>query len=316
MWKKGLRDFFIFPRHERRGVAALALLLALAWLLPYFSERKTMPSDGVEWRRVQAADSLRVRSHSGWLRSGQSNPSSRSPRPHRETYLAPARILPFDPNSATEEDWLSMGLTVRQAGTIHNYVSKGGRFRKAEDLKRIYGFPREAYVALAPHVRIPAALPYSHRESSPSVARKERWPDRPRRHPGKVGINTADSASWESLPGIGPSLASRIVRFRDRLGGFHNTSQVAETYGLPDSVFRRIEPFLIAEPHGFEAGLDVNEATVERLKTHPYMTYRLARSIVAYREQHGKYRNIEDLLSIETMTPDLFNKLRPYLSLR
>ena len=209
-----------------------------------------------------------------------------------------------------------MGLTLRQARTIRNYVSKGGRFKQAEDLNRIYGFPREAFAALAPYVRIPAASPSSLGEASMSGTRRARWPERSRRHPGKVGINTSDSASWESLPGIGPSLASRIVRFRDRLGGFHSTSQVAETYGLPDSVFQRIEPFLVEEPQRFVAGLEVNTATVERLKAHPYMTHRLARSIVAYREQHGSYRSLEDLLSLETMTPELFEKLRPYFSLR
>lgn len=316
MWKNRLRSFVTFTRQERRGVIVLVLILALAWALPYLSVRTTKVSEAVGWRSLPTYDSSGSSSYLSMKRTHQGGRRQAEPRRPERAFRPPAEVAPFDPNTATEEEWLRMGLTARQASTIGNYLSKGGRFRRVEDLRRIYGFPEEAYAALSPFVRLPPTVRPNPRGPFTKGSPRDSGLRRQRRPPPSVGINSADSAVWESLPGIGPFLASRIVRFRDRLGGFHNVMQVAETFGLPDSVFRRIRPFLVEEPLPFTAGLDVNSATLEQLKAHPYMSHRLAVSVVAYRRQHGAYRKAEDLLAIETFTPELFEKLKPYLLIR
>lgn len=57
-----------------------------------------------------------------------------------------------------------------------------------------------------------------------------------------LNVNTATVADFERLPGIGPTLAGRIVKFRAKLGRFPSFETLARTYGLPDSTFRRIRP--------------------------------------------------------------------------
>jgi competence protein ComEA len=316
MWKDRFIALFNFSRHERRGVVALALILALAWMLPILSHRRSVFPAGTELNRMLQADSFQDQPSHIVRTTDPTESPFRKPRPTDVVYRPPAELRPFDPNTATEGDWIRMGLSSRQSRVIRNYVSKGGRFRRAEDLNRIFGFPRDAYKALAPYVRIPPPLKDFSHEAFSKEARRNRRPQWSHRPIPKVGINTADSITWESLPGIGPFLASRIVRFRERLGGFHSASQIAETYGLPDSVFQRIRPFLVEEPQRFSAGLEINTATFDQLRSHPYMNHRLARSIVAYREQHGRYRSIHDLLAIESLTPEVFEKLSPYLLIR
>jgi competence protein ComEA len=316
MEKDRLRSLFTFTKQERRGVYVLISLLAVAWMLPFLSERKTRQVEGVEWHRLQPIDSQSNGSSPQEPRYKTEKTALRRQRWQERRFQPPAEVFPFDPNKTTEEEWLRLGLTDRQARTILNYVSKGGRFRSAEDLKRIYGFPVEAFAVLSPHVRIVSAAQSSGRGSFPDKVRGAPPRERSRRMPASLGINTADSAAWESLPGIGPFLASRIIRFRSRLGGFHSVAQVGETFGLPDSVFRRILPLLVEESGAFSPGLDVNAATLDELKSHPYLTHRLARSIVAYREQHGAFQKPEDLLAIETLTPDQFDRLKPYVLIR
>lgn len=316
MWKDRLMALFIFTRQERRGVVALCGVLALAWLLPFLSDRRLKPPEGLDAVRstLQGFDSVVHGQGSGDSKRGRVwNQRERRVYP---AFKPPERVFPFDPNVASEDEWMRLGLSSRQARIIRNYVSKGGRFRRAQDLLRIYGFPEEAFEVLAPHVRISAS-----RTETPSDDYKTRrfsgpTGERAPRRIGKIGINTADSSAWESLPGIGSVLASRIVKFRERLGGFHNASQVAETYGLSDSVYTLIRPLLQEEPLIFSPGLDINASTVAEIRAHPYMTPRLARSVVAYREQHGRYVRAEDLLAIETMTEELFEKLKPYILLR
>jgi competence protein ComEA len=307
---------FTFTRHERRGVVALCLVLALAWLLPFLSDRRRMAPEGLDAMRttLRGVDTVNRDQGSGDAKRGRVwNQRDRRVDP---PFKPPDRVFPFDPNAASESEWMRLGLNSRQARIIRNYVSKGGRFRRAEDLLRVYGFPEEALDVLAPHVRIHPSV----RETSHDAykGRPLAGPSRERspRRIGKIGINSADSSAWESLPGIGPVLASRIVKFRERLGGFHSASQVAETYGLPDSVYLLIRPLLLEEPQNFSPVLDINAATVAEMRSHPYMTPRLARSVVAYREQHGRYGRVEDLLAIETMTGELVEKLKPYILIR
>lgn len=131
--------------------------------------------------------------------------------------------------------------------------------------------------------------------------------------PQRLEVNAADSMAWIRLPGIGPGWASRILRFRRSLGGFVSVGQVAETYGLPDSVFRTIRPYLDIDTTLLSATIDINHGTAEQMAAHPYLSHRLARAIVAYRERHGPFGRTEDLGRMVLVTPELLDRLRPYL---
>src|SRR5581483_359302 len=133
--------------------------------------------------------------------------------------------------------------------------------------------------------------------------------------PAIIDINQADTSAFIALPGIGSKLASRIVAFRDRLGGFYAVQQIAEVYGLPDSTFQLIKPQLqcaVAEVKK----ININTADAATLKQHPYIKWNIANAIVQYRQQHGAYQSPQDLQQIAIMTPELFKKLMSYISVQ
>lgn len=128
----------------------------------------------------------------------------------------------------------------------------------------------------------------------------------------KTDINTADSLAWQQFRGIGVVLSGRIIRFRDKLGGFAQASQVGETYGLPDSVFRQIQPFLyVGQPH---SRLAINQAGISELVRHPYIPYELAVGIVRLREKQGKINNVEALLTGIPGQESNIKRALPYFS--
>lgn len=220
---------------------------------------------------------------------------------------------PFDPNSINEQQWQAMGISARTARTIRNYLAKGGRFRKAEDLRKIWGFRRSDAERLIPHVRIREASDRSDQpRTPPSFGLQPKSVFRPR-IPLRVRLNTTDSSHWEALPGIGPGYARRILRYRERLGGFIRPEQVGETYQLPDSVFQKILPYLEASGSEGVRQLPINSISIDSLGRHPYCGYVKARLIVRYREQHGAYVRLEDLLNIETLEESWLSRIRPYL---
>ena len=104
----------------------------------------------------------------------------------------------------------------------------------------------------------------------------------------------------------------RILAFRDKLGGFYKVEQIGETFGLPDSTFQKIKPrFSISNTSIHQ--ININTATLDEMKVHPYLRYAIANAIMQYRVQHGNYAAVEDIKKIMLITEDIFNKAAPYL---
>lgn len=128
----------------------------------------------------------------------------------------------------------------------------------------------------------------------------------------RIPFSEADSVTLQIVPGIGPSMASRIIRFRESLGGMHSKNQLLDVYGLKEEVAAGIWEYF-----DFESGISkkvlINEWEVSELAKHPYIGYGEAKVIVAYRNQHGKYTNPDDLLNVKIFTSEWINKISPYL---
>ncbi|WP_298740754.1 helix-hairpin-helix domain-containing protein [uncultured Chitinophaga sp.] len=159
--------------------------------------------------------------------------------------------------------------------------------------------------------------PYPRKTLAKQPVRLQRdtFPARfPRRKPLVISVNTADAAAWEALPGIGPTLAARVVRFREKLGGFYSIAQVAETYGLPDSTFNKIQASLRLDSGSLKK-LNINQMDEKSLGQHPYIRYKLARLIVQYRNNHGPFSRPEDLYNIPLVNDSIYRKLEKYINL-
>lgn len=228
-------------------------------------------------------------------------------------------LEPFDPHEISVQGWVERGIPERTARTIRNYLSKGGRFRRVEDLKKIWGLRLADYERLRPFLRIREVDERGSRVGEPYAGSQKKSSGRslersPRVWRG-VDINRSDSGQWESLPGIGPGYARRIIRYRERLGGFVHPDQIAETYQLPDSVYQRIRPLLTFQQSDSIRRLSVNVTSLDSLGRHPYVGFSKARLIVRYREQHGRFTDLSQLLDIETFDQTWLTRIQPYLRL-
>jgi competence ComEA-like helix-hairpin-helix protein len=223
----------------------------------------------------------------------------------------PAELFYFDPNTAAASDWIKLGIKPRTAETIQKYISKGGKFYKAEDIKKIWGLSEKDADRLIPYVVIKSIqrnLSYSNQnqtEENTKFVKKDFLQ--------KIEINSADTSQFISLPGIGSKLSKRIIAFREKLGGFYSVDQIAETYLLPDSTFQKIRPYLILNSNAVKK-ININAASVDEMKVHPYIRYPMANAIFQYRQQHGNFNSVEEIKKIMTVTNEFYNKVFPYLS--
>jgi len=129
-----------------------------------------------------------------------------------------------------------------------------------------------------------------------------------------LDINEADSLDLEKLPAIGEKLSSRIVRYRDRLGGFMHLLQLKEVYGLSDSTYQIILPLLKIAKDFKPKLIDINKVEYTDLRKHPYTNNSFIKLVLAYRKVHGNFSDRLALEKVEQMDKSVLDKLAPYLS--
>lgn len=312
-----LADYLTLSRKERSGVLLVGVLVLTLFLLPSLLPRnsgKAVSQADTAWimamKRLEQKEESKSRYNPGETASGNSPYPGKQ---HAYTTQKEGTLFYFDPNTLDEEGWLGLGLREKTIKTILNYVSKGGRFRKPEDLHRIYGLFPDEYERLAPYIRIEdQGSPEQAGKSTGYTAVEKTYPASTPEKVTDVEINTADTTAFIALPGIGPKLAGRIVHFREKLGGFYSIEQLGETFGLADSVFQQIKPQLKLQSVTLRR-ININTATAEELKVHPYLKWNIINALLAYRKEHGPFRKKEELKQVMAVTDEMYQRIAPYL---
>lgn len=128
----------------------------------------------------------------------------------------------------------------------------------------------------------------------------------------KIPFSEADSIVLQIVPGIGPTLAGRIIKTREAMGGFYSQSQLLEIYGLTEETATNVWDYFVFDSKIFRK-IPINQVIVEELAKHPYISYSEAKVIIAYRNQHGPFQKSEDLLGIKIFKKEWVDKIDPYL---
>ncbi len=192
--------------------------------------------------------------------------------------------FPFDPNTVTRGDLQRLGLSARQAESIENYRSKGGRFRSKADFQKMYVVSDTLFARLEPYIDIP-----------------------------KLELNGADSAALVSLRGIGPYYAHKILDYRDRLGGFWRKEQLLEVEGFDADRYAGCADDVTVDDRKIRK-IDLWHASDTLLARHPYLGPRGARSIVRYRELYDSTRwSLPDLAAERVLSQEIIEKLEKYI---
>jgi competence protein ComEA len=212
----------------------------------------------------------------------------------------------FNPNTSSEKEMTDAGIPEFISKRIIKFRSKGGKFKTKNDFKKIYGLSENLYGKLSEHILITE----NNNFIRPSISTDKSFVKNTRR---VFDINTVDSLGLLSLRGIGPSFAGRILKFRNKLGGFIVKEQYKEIYGLDSIALSELMTYSFIEKDFVPEKININSATIVHFFSHPYIGRRTGQLIIHYREQHGDFRSIEDLKNIQVISDEVYKKIIPYL---
>jgi competence protein ComEA len=308
------KDYLTFSRKERISVFVIIVIITGIWLSPKIISRANNRKLAMDTSWMQTVKKLQQQED---IQSGNEEENMNGfvydkPLPGYGDKQK-GELFYFDPNTISGNEWKRLGLADKIIKTIQNYLNKGGHFYKPADLGKIYGLHADEYARLEPYVKIQMASNQKEftNDLKIELPKEKQESKGPKRF---VEINSADTTAFIMLPGIGSKLALRIINFRDKLGGFYSVDQIGETYGLADSTFQKIKQYLTLKSTEVKK-ININTATKDEMKTHPYLKWNLANAIVEYRTQHGNYSSLEDIKKILVITNDVFEKLKNYLTL-
>lgn len=296
MWK----DFFYYTKSERRVILlllAIALLLLGIWAVMEYLRPVEVP--------VTLSESEEIDSFLANLEEQEKIRKSHTPKNEISAVLQP-----FDPNTADSVLLRQLGLPVYIVRNILKYRAKGGVFRSPESFSRIYGLKEEVYQRLKPYITIAPLVSVSHVRTDTFRQLKDTIPYIPKYEEGTiVDLNKADTSILKRIPGIGSTLARMIVVYRQRLGGFYDVSQLQEV----PHVRVELNKWFVVTPAGLHK-IQVNSASLDKLRSHPYMDFYKAKAIMEYRRKRGKIKGLSQLSMFEEFTEKDLKRLSPYLT--
>ena len=292
-----IREFFYLQKSDRKVILTLLVVIVAVFTMIFLTG-----GDDTATTTQQKAN------HKSYAKKNY-NYSSYTPK-KVERFV-------FDPNTADSTQLLRLGLQPWQVKNIYKYRAAGGIYRKPTDFAKLYGLTVKQYRELEPYIRISSDyLPAStlvkengYSQNAPKAKDSTNY-QRPIKikETEHIVLNTADTTSLITIPGIGPYYARKIVQYGNRLGGYVSVNQLDEIDDFPSEAKKYL---VINNPTPKK--LNLNKLSLNELKRHPYINFYMAKDITDYRRLHGALKSLNDLRLSKDFPSDVIKRLEPYV---
>lgn len=213
----------------------------------------------------------------------------------------------IDINTISKSQLDTLEVPTKLANTLCNYLDKGGKIKTESDLKKIYGMNDEVY-----HLLINNSVWSTNKElyrnaNSQTKSKNEEQTQI------LIDINTADTTQLKKIKGIGSTLANRIIKYRNKLGGFVNKNQLNEVYGISEFGIKELHKHVFIVNNFTPKKININKDDFKTLVAHPYIGYEKSKVIFNFLRKNKKISSLEELNNLNQFTENEVSKLSPYL---
>ena len=290
------KSHFKFNKQERSGIFFLLLLIVLVQIVFWLYSR--LKVNGNEPMILN----YEVQSKIDSLKSRQAQKDS-------------IKIYPFNPNFITDYKGYTLGLSLDEIDRLHEFRNQGKFVNSKEEFQQVTGVSDSLLNKISKSFKFPEWTQFSKIKEqedfiSKAFSKKEISST-------SIGdLNSVTAQELKLIKGIGDKLSERIVKFRDRLGGFLINDQLNDVYGLDPEVAQRVlQRYKVLKAPQVQK-IDLETATVGELAKLVYIPRSVAENIVAYRELNGGIDSFDELLQIENFPADRIDRIPLYLSLK
>lgn len=287
------KEWFSFSRSEKNGIVVLLVLIVIVSLLHLFKGyfRDDTISDFTEFEN-------QITKLQQELKNGNDNSGRNGIRDSVVLFI-------FDPNTVSSDEFEKLGFSQKNAETLVKYRKSGGRFFKKEDFNKLFFVSDSLYEIYAPYIII------EKDEEKKEVIQYENKYQSKQVNAIRVEINAADTILLDSLPGIGMGYAKRIIKYRERLGGFYSTLQLLEVYDFSQEMYDKLKNNVYVNP-ALIRKINVNKAEFKELIKHPYLNKMKVIKILDFRKVMKHINNMDELVKNGIIEASDSEKLNSY----
>jgi len=226
------------------------------------------------------------------------------------------KIYPFNPNFITDYKGYILGMSVEEIDRLHAFRAKDKFANSTEEFQSVTKISDSLLKVISPYFKFPEWTKKRSRQYTVKSKQYSKSYIKPKTENFEIkGLNAVTAEELKVVSGIGEKLSNRIVKFRDRLGGFLVDDQLYDVYGLePEVVQRALERFKVLNPPQIKK-ININSASVEMLTELIYLQRNVAINIVRYRNSKGSIDSFEELSKIENFPAKKIDRIALYLSL-
>jgi DNA uptake protein ComE-like DNA-binding protein len=327
MIKKIFKDFFTFEKRGQKGLLILSIILMsqliILWALNFYHPFK-VEKPALTLVDPKLLDSLEKQTQNPY-NENKKNEAFNDDVVTFHSYKKEAQRFKFNPNKINAKQWQSLGLSIKQSEIILKYISKGGKFKKAEDVLKIWAVNKQTWEELIPYIVLDENLPPNqplispNKDTSAEEIQVKKAKEKAERFEAfkqtlLFEFNTCSKWNLKQLDLLDSLTIEKVFKYKTALGGFTSLAQLYEIEGVDTSNFNKLKRHLTLDVNSVKT-ININTCSVSQLNKHPYLSYNVALALVNYRNAHGKYAQINDLKKCMAMNDKLLKKITPYLRL-
>jgi len=302
---KNIKSHFKFNKQERSGIFYLLLLIILVQI-GYFifhsnSNENSTASFSLDAASQSQIDALKLKA----LKADA------------------VKIFPFNPNFINDYKGYALGMSVAEIGRLLAFREADKYVNSAEEFQKVTLISDSLLKVISPYFKFPDWTQKS-KQYSVGTNKKSHYKSSPpskglRKHfSEKVEIkdlNTATAEELKKISGIGEVLSARIVKFRNRLGGFLIDDQLYDVYNLEPEVVKMILTKFKVFKKPVHEKININTSSAYKISSLVYIKYDVAKNIISYRLKNGPFSNLNELKNIPDFPAEKIDRIALYLFL-
>ncbi|WP_026839345.1 ComEA family DNA-binding protein [Gillisia sp. JM1] len=288
-----LSSYFIFSKSQRNGIFLLVLLIIIFQLVYFFVDFSYEDN-------ISKEDLSRITHYQKQIDS------------LKQVGIAEAeiKIYPFNPNLITDYKGYTLGMSVEEIDRLFQFRKTNKWVNSPKEFQNVTLVSDSLLNKISPYFKFPDWVQKAGQNKSSSLSKSTSSSIL-----NKKDLNAASLEELIMVKGIGDVLATRIIKYRLKTGGFISDIQLKDIYGLNLETRKELLNKFSVLTKSEVVIFNINKASVLEIASVPYLDYELAREIVNYRILHERIGTFEELAEIKGFPSEKIDRIALYLTL-